>query len=219
MNYGLIVAAGAGVRFGARKQFARLKDRPVIYYSLRAFELCPVVKETVLVTNLDEIDRMETLIHRWRMKKVNWIVAGGEQRQDSVARGLRVLPEKGMVAIHDGVRPIVSPERIEYGFLECRRNHAVIYALPASETIKQVKGSEVLSTIPREDLILVQTPQFFKLPLIREAYEHAAATGHWATDDAQLVEHLGGKVTVIAGWPENIKITTRSDLVRAAKFL
>ena len=95
----------------------------------------------------------------------------------------------------------------------------MIYAVPATETVKQVKGRHVLKTVPRDDLILVQTPQFFKLPLIREAYEHAAATGHWATDDAQMVEHLGGKVTVIEGWPENIKITSRSDIQRAAKLL
>src|SRR5512137_2718764 len=98
MNYGLVVAAGAGSRFGGRKQYAKLHGKPVFYYSLLAFERCPAVKETVLVTNLDMIDRVESLVRKWRLRKVTWVIAGGEQRQDSVARGLRVLPDEGMVA-------------------------------------------------------------------------------------------------------------------------
>jgi 2-C-methyl-D-erythritol 4-phosphate cytidylyltransferase len=219
MNYALVVAAGAGSRFGGRKQFVKLAGKPVMYYSLLAFERCPQVKETVIVTNLDMIDRVEALIRKWHLRKVNWVIAGGEQRQDSVARGLRVLPDEGMVAIHDGVRPLLTPERLTQGFRACRRSKAVIFALPAGETVKEVRKSTVTRTIPRDALILVQTPQFFALPVIKQAVEQACREGFYGTDDAQLVERAGGNVAVIPGWRENIKITTRADLKLAEKLL
>jgi 2-C-methyl-D-erythritol 4-phosphate cytidylyltransferase len=208
-NYGLVVAAGAGTRFGGRKQFYRLGGRPLVCYALSAFERCPVVKETVLVVNLDMIDRLAVMVRRRRLRKVRWIIAGGEQRQDSVARGLRVLPERGMVAIHDGVRPFLRPEYLTRGFAHCRKSRAVIYGLPVFETVKETRNDTITRTVPRENLVLAQTPQFFALALIKEAYDRADHEGFRATDDAQLVERLGAKVTVLPGCPENIKITTR----------
>ena len=236
MNYGLVVAAGAGTRFGGRKQFALLKGKPILYYSLRAFECCPAVKEVVLVTNADMIDRTEVMTKRWRFGKTKWIVAGGEQRQDSVAQGLRVLPDRGMVAIHDGVRPFLTPEQIARGFRECRRRKAVIFGVPISETVKSVRfeaspkskiqnpkskiqrAGVVMRTIPREHLILAQTPQFYDLTVIKRAYDQARQDGYYATDDAQLVERLRLGVAVLDGWPENVKVTTRADLEVAGRL-
>jgi len=219
MNYGLVVAAGAGVRFGGRKQYFKLAGKPLIYHSLLAFERCPIVKETVLVTNVDVIDRAEALVRKWRFRKVNWVVGGGAQRQDSVARGLRILPDSGIVAIHDGVRPFLKPERLTQGFRTCRRSKAVVFALPAGETVKEVHDGLVAGTVLRDALFLVQTPQFFSLPLIKQAVDQAFRDGFYGTDDAQLVERAGGHVTVIHGWRENIKITTRADLKFAERLL
>lgn len=219
MNYGLVVAAGAGVRFGGRKQYFKLGGKPLVFYSLLAFERCPAVKETVLVTNVDMIDRAELLVRRWGFRKVNWVIAGGLERQDSVARGLRILPDAGMVAIHDGVRPFLKPEHIAQGFRTCRRGRAVVFAVPCGETIKAADSALVTETIPRDRLFLVQTPQFFSLSLIKQAVDQAFRGGFHGTDDAQLVERAGGKVAILPGWRENIKITTRADLKFAEKLL
>jgi 2-C-methyl-D-erythritol 4-phosphate cytidylyltransferase len=219
MNYALVVAAGAGVRFGGHKQYFKLGGKPLVFHSLLAFERCPAVKETVLVTNVEMIDRAELLIRKWGFRKVNWVVAGGPERQDSVARGLRILPDTGMVAIHDGVRPFLTPERIAQGFRTCRRSKAVVFALPCGETIKAVVNALVTETVPRDGLFLVQTPQFFSLPLIKHAVDQAFRDGFYGTDDAQLVERSGGKVAILPGWRENIKITTRADLKFAEELL
>jgi 2-C-methyl-D-erythritol 4-phosphate cytidylyltransferase len=219
VNYGLVVAAGEGSRFGGRKQFARLRSKPIVYYSLRAFERCPIVKEIVLVTSADMICRIESWLRRWRFRKVEWVVAGGERRQDSVRQGLRALPDRGLVAIHDGARPILRPEHLILGFRQCRKARAVIYALPVSETVKETSAGQVAATIPRQNLALAQTPQFFDLALIKLAYDRAYADGRYASDDAQLVEHLGIPVSVLPGWPENIKVTFPADLRVAAQFL
>jgi 2-C-methyl-D-erythritol 4-phosphate cytidylyltransferase len=192
----------------------QFKGRPLVYYALRAFDQCARIRETVLVTNADMLDAMEGLVKRWRLRKVKWIVAGGEQRQDSVARGLRVLPDVGMVAIHDGVRPNLQPGDITRGLRACAKTGAVIYALPVTETVKEVADSVVKRTLPRENLVLVQTPQFFSLSLLKQAYRRALLEDFCATDDAQLVERTGHPVAVIDGWPDNIKVTTREDLKR-----
>jgi 2-C-methyl-D-erythritol 4-phosphate cytidylyltransferase len=214
-GYGLVTAAGEGSRFGGRKQFALLAGKPLLFYSLQAFERCPQVRETVVVTNADMIDRVEALTRRWRLRKVNWVVAGGEQRQDSVRQGLRVLPDSGMVAIHDGARPFLDARHLTQGFTACRRQPAVIYAFGIAETVKQLTRGCIERTIPRHELVLAQTPQFFDLALVKRAHRQAEAEGFYGTDDAQLVERLGRRVAVLPGWPENVKITTASDLARA----
>lgn len=217
--FGLIVAAGEGTRFGGRKQFARLASRPLLCYSLQAFEHCSVVKETVLVTNLDMIERLESWTKRWRLRKVKWIVAGGKSRQESVRQGLRVLPDKCLVAVHDGVRPCILPAQIALGFGICAKTGAAVPVLPVAETVKEIADGMVVKTIPHAGLALAQTPQFFEIALLRNAHRQAASEGFLGTDDAQLVEHYGGRVTAFLGWQENVKITTRDDLLRIRELV
>lgn len=216
--HGLIVAGGAGRRFGDRKQFASLAGKPVIWHSLSAFEKCPGISEIVLVTNSDAIDRADHLVRKWHLHKVNWIVAGGKERQDSVYQGLRALPDKGIVAIHDGVRPALNSQDISRGLKACRKHGSVIYARPIDETIKEVRNSAVIRTVARQGLFLAQTPQFFPLELIRRAHQLAAQDGYYGTDDAELLERIGEAVNVLPGWQQNIKITTRADLDLAARI-
>lgn len=218
-NYGLVVASGEGKRFGGRKQFVPVRGKPIIYYALRAFEQCPAVHEVVVATNPDALARLEERITSWRFRKVKWFVAGGSRRQDSVAQGLRVLPDQGWVAVHDGVRPCVAPEQIESGFRACRRWRAVIFGLPVQETVKVLRNNTVMETVPRHPLVLAQTPQFFELMLLKRAYQQAALDGYEASDDAELVERLGERVVVLPGWPENIKVTTRADLILVSCLL
>jgi 2-C-methyl-D-erythritol 4-phosphate cytidylyltransferase len=212
MNYGIIMAAGRGMRFGGPKQFVRLQGRSLLVRVLEAFEHCAAVAETVVVTNPERLKYVEHLAARAHCRKVKWVIAGGERRQDSVERGLRVLPGRGMVAIHDAARPTLRPEHLSRGFAVCRRTRAAIYAMPVTETLKRVSDSMVRRTVTRDDLFLAQTPQFFALDLIKTAHENARRRGWCANDDAELVERLGALVTVVPGWPGNIKITTRHDL-------
>ena len=148
------------------------------------------------------------------------VVAGGAERQDSVFNGLQALPpDCDWVLIHDGVRPFASSELLKRTWDAALTNGAAIAALPASDTIKRVRAGQVVETVPREELWLVQTPQVFRREILFEAYREADRQGWVGTDDAFLVERLGLPVAVVTGERSNIKVTTPEDLVWGSWFL
>ena len=209
---------------GAEKPKALLPlgDRPILIHTLQKFEDCPQVDEVLpLLPPGEGMDLAEESVRRFGLKKVYQILPGGEERQDSVYRGLQALRGKAdWVIIHDGVRPFVSPELIQQVLSETRRWKAVAVALPASETIKEGSPeNEVIRTVDRRRLWMVQTPQSFEYPLILRAYEEARREGFLGTDDASLVERLGLPVKILQGSRFNFKITTPEDLVLAEALL
>jgi 2-C-methyl-D-erythritol 4-phosphate cytidylyltransferase len=213
----IIVAAGEGKRFGSAKQFAILRGRPILDWSLDMFEGHPDVDEIVLVLS----DEKRKAAYLGRGRKLSAVVAGGPRRQDSVCRGVEALdPERAdIVLVHDGVRPLVSRALITRVIEETQRKGAAIPAVPVEETVKEVSRDEVVRTLDRERLYRVQTPQGFLYPVLKKALQRARGEGHWGTDEAVLLERAGEKVAVVAGDPRNIKITTPLDLKIAEAWL
>lgn len=220
----LIVAAGKGRRFGRgeAKQLAPLAGRPLLVWTLEAFERCEVIDAIVVVVASDQLERVRALVTEFRLGKVVQVHEGGEERYDSVLSGLAVLPEGAeLVAIHDGARPLVTPELIARVVWEAKRHGAAVPALPARDTVKRGVNGLVSATEDRDELFLVQTPQVFTKDLIRRAYAawHPADESAAVTDDAQLVERVGHPVRLVSGDPANIKITVPSDLRLAEALL
>ncbi|MEO0098319.1 MAG: 2-C-methyl-D-erythritol 4-phosphate cytidylyltransferase [candidate division WOR-3 bacterium] len=217
-NYAIILAAGEGKRFGGRKQFFLLKGLPLFLYSVFTFENSPSCSEIIIVTNEDKIGFVERWLVKERLKKVKKVVAGGKRRIDSTYQGLKELPKEGIVAVHDAARPILRPKIIKMGFKLAKRYRAVIFGLPVEETIKRVKASRIVETIPREGLYRVQTPQFFEIGLLRSAMASLSNKRENFTDESQLVERFGYPSYLFLGDKNNIKVTTREDL-NFLKFL
>jgi len=197
------------------KQFLTLGGLPVLVHTLRVLEAADSVGEIILV--VPEADRefcLQEIVTRHRLSKVNKIVAGGERRQDSVHHGLSAIDgDPDLVLVHDAVRPFLTREMIG-GVLEQAAKHgAAVVAIPMRDTVKQVGTDRLIEyTVDLRSLWLVQTPQAFRLALLREAHRKAEQEGIHATDDAQLVERLGHRVALVEGSAENIKITRPEDL-------
>jgi 2-C-methyl-D-erythritol 4-phosphate cytidylyltransferase len=210
------VAAGRGSRFGGYKQFALLLGRPVLYYSLAAFERCAGVVQVVVVVPRARRDAVLRLCRKHGLDKVAAVVPGGAERTDSVRLGLAMLPESGLVAVHDAVRPLLTTRMLDAGFRVCARLKAVTFGLPATDTLKLVRGTRVVRTLDRNRVVCVQTPQFFDLALLRRAHARA---GTAASDDCALVESMGQPVHWIPTPAPNPKLTTRTDLAVCAALL
>lgn len=213
----IITAGGRGVRFGdaAPKQFAALGGKPLLAHSVETFSSLEIIGEIVLVAPEDWVEHAEREIAGIAGSKVSRVVPGGPERQHSVENGFNALSgAPDIVVIHDGVRPFAEPSLIEEVIREAARHGAALAALPAGDTVKKSGPSGLVeATIPRDTLWLAQTPQAFKYDLLKEAFDRARADGFVATDEALLVERIGGSVKLVAGSPYNIKITTREDLV------
>ena len=212
----VIPASGLGRRLNSQagKAFAAVAGQPLIAYTVRVFQECPEVDEIVLVVREDQMAAAELLVEEREFSKVNAVIAGGKVRQDSVRNGLaKVSADSDIVAIHDGARPLVTREIIVSSIEAAREDGAAIAAVPVTDTIKSsLDGRFVASTLEREKLYAVQTPQTFALALIESAYERAYADGYFGTDDASLVERLGMPVRIVEGSYENIKVTTATDV-------
>lgn len=225
----IVLAAGSGTRMGSsiKKQYMLIKDRPVIYYSLKAFEESRV-DETVLVVSPGDIPYCrEEIVEKYGFKKVRHIVEGGRERYHSVAVGINKVPDCDYIFIHDGARPLVTAEIIERAFSCVRRYKACVVGMPVKDTIKIADEEGNIASTPNRNLTwLVQTPQTFAAPLIRKAYrslmekeEELKKSGLVITDDAMVVETITGqKVRLIEGSYENIKITTPEDILTAENF-
>ncbi|HNW61009.1 MAG TPA: 2-C-methyl-D-erythritol 4-phosphate cytidylyltransferase [bacterium] len=212
----LIVAAGQGKRFGGAvsKQFINVRGRPLLWYTLRAFEACPEIGAVIVILPPDAVAERGAEIAGWGFAKYLLALAGGAERHDSVANGLAALPaESPLVAIHDGVRPLITPEIISACIAAAQEEGAAIAAVPPKDTIKEAEAGRITATLDRRRLVLVQTPQVFRSELIRKAYEEAFLRRAFSTDDAALVEALGHPVRVVAGDYRNIKVTSPEDLL------
>jgi len=211
----VIVGAGSSSRMGGiDKVFAPLAGRPLLVYSLLAAQRCEQIERIALVVAGDRIEPARRLLAGLPLSKLAAIVPGGARRQDSVMAGLHALAGVEYVAIHDAARPLVTPSLFAAGFAAARDTGAAIAAVPVVDTLKRVApDGSVQETVPRDDLWAVQTPQVFRYDLLLAAHRAGADA---VTDDAMLIEALGGTVRVFPGSPHNIKVTTPADLALAA---
>lgn len=213
----VVVAAGEGRRFGGPKLEASLKGRPVLDWSLRAFETHPSIDAIVLVLS----EAAGSVPYAAKFPKITAVVRGGERRQDSAAHGVAALQvgDDDIILVHDGARPLLTQELIDRVIDGARRTGAAVPGLPPDDTIKEIEGEMVVRTIDRDRLVRIQTPQGFAAGLLRRALDRAGAEGAAGTDEAALVERLGLPVTVVPGDPRNIKITSPFDLSVAEAWL
>lgn len=216
LNIAVIPAAGIGSRMQTdrAKQILELAGAPLLVHTLRRFEECDAVHQVILILQPNLTSEVLALISRYNLKKIARVVGGGAERQDSVYRGLQVIkPETaGIVAVHDAVRPFVRPDEIRQVIERAETTGAALMALAATDTIKQVHRGRVQRTLDRRRIYHAQTPQAFRYEIIKAAYDRAYAEGYAATDDSQLVERAGHRVSVVEGSPINIKITRPLDL-------
>lgn len=217
----IVPAAGLGLRFGegGRKPFARLLGKPLLRWVMEALESSPEVAGIIAV--LRDEDRQEAEDVLSEFSKVRAVAPGGRERQDSVLSGLRQARDGARtVLIHDGARPLVSAALIRDTLGGLAGFDGAVAAVPPKDTIKEAGSDRVVSrTLRRDALWAVQTPQVFAFDTLMEAYERAAREGFYSTDDSALVERVGGRVNIVMGSYENIKITTPEDLVVAEALL
>jgi 2-C-methyl-D-erythritol 4-phosphate cytidylyltransferase len=225
-SFALIPAAGMGKRMGAsiNKQYLQLAGMPIVARTISLFENAPFIDGIFLVTPADEIPFCrEQVVEAHGFRKVLEIVPGGKERQNSVMNGLRALQaragEQDVVLIHDGVRPLISPELLRQSIDVARDCDGALVAVPAKDTIKTVRDGIVIATPDRDTLWQAQTPQAFRYGVIFAAHLAAEQEGFMGTDDASLVERRGGAVRIIRGDYRNIKITTPEDIALAEAFL
>ena len=224
--FALIPAAGMGRRMGAsiNKQYLQLDGLPIVARTISVFEQSPLIEAIYLVIPADEIPYCrEHVVAACGFRKVVEIVPGGRERQNSVMNGLNAMrknvADDDVVLIHDGVRPLITPQLLFESIEVARTNDGALVAVPAKDTIKSVRDGIIIDTPPREMLWQAQTPQSFRFATIYEAHRAAGQEGFMGTDDASLVERRGGIVRIVNGDYRNIKITTPEDLVLAESFL
>ncbi len=208
----IIVSAGLGKRFGGSKHDALLAGRPILDWSLKAFQECEQIRTLVLVLH----DPKNSASWISRFPKLKAVTAGGEERQDSVYAGFQALPEPEngdeIVLVHDGVRPLVSRELIRNVIKGARDFGAAVPVVPVSDTLKEVFQDKIQATLDRTRYYRSQTPQGFRYAWLKEALQDAERSGFSGTDESLLVERLGKKPAAVPGQPTNLKITTLLDL-------
>lgn len=214
----VIVAAGSASRMGGiDKVMATLGEEPMIVRTVRTFQNSPVIKEIVIVTREDLITRIMDLCAAFN--KVKAVVVGGSNRTESVNAGLNALSRHaGLVAVHDGARPLITEEVIDRTVRAANTYAAAAPAVAVKDTIKVVQGGVVRATPDRSKLYAVQTPQVFDYDLLRAALKKAQKDGTQVTDDCSAAERMGMSVKIVEGDEHNLKVTTPVDL-RVAKML
>ena len=220
----IITAAGKGKRMlhSVPKHFIRLEDKPVLAYTLDVFERCPDVNQVLVVSRSGEENYcLKEVVEKYGYKKVLKIVIGGDRRQDSVYNGIKELDEDtDIVLVHDGVRPFVSQNTLSEAIKLAIFADGVVTAVPVKDTIKYVGDDGIIRATPdRSSLWHAQTPQVFKRRILEEAYVRAYNDKYTGTDESSLVERLGYKVKIVEGTADNIKITTKEDLLFAEVIL
>jgi 2-C-methyl-D-erythritol 4-phosphate cytidylyltransferase len=219
----VIVAGGSGLRMGSDipKQFLELKGHPVLFHTLMKFDCINEIDEIIIVVPQNLKESSEKQINEFDLKKPFRVKSGGRTRQESVKEGLSCISaESSKVLIHDGVRPFVKKEEIRSLINELDFFDGVILGLSVVETIKKTDDQNIVSqTIPRDNIFLAQTPQGFRVSVLKKVHEWALEDGLVLTDDAALLENFGFRVKVLEGSRENIKITTPSDLEFGKKIL
>jgi len=229
----IIPAAGLGTRMSSAssslksksKQFFELQGTPILVHTLRKFAACKEVDEIVVALRKNETPGFQKQIEKEKFSKPLRIVEGGEHRQNSVSNALAAIKaaDDDIVLVHDAVRPFVDQETIVNVIEAVKKYEAAIAGVPAIDTVKQVDrtadGAVVIATVPREKMVLAQTPQGFRFGMLKKAFDEANADGFMGTDEASLIERAGGAVHVVMGSVRNMKITTPADLELAEFFL
>ncbi len=228
----IVPAAGLGTRMGrgsaeragtSRKQFMLLEGSPIMLHTVRKFAASPRVQEIVVAVRPDDLEWVRDTLAREFSPALVRVVEGGNSRQQSVANALAALqPDTDLVAVHDAVRPFIELETIHKVLDEAAETGAAIVGVVPVDTVKQVSRSNgrarIRATLPRDRLVLAQTPQVFRYSLLIKAFEAARNDGFTATDEASLVERLDVEVNVVLGSDRNIKITKPSDMDLARLF-
>jgi len=205
-----------------RKQFMMLEGSPILMHTIRKLAASPTVAEIVVALRQEDLEWAQELLDGQRLSKPVRLVEGGETRQQSVENSLATLDPGSteLVAVHDAVRPFIELEILEKVFAEAAETGAAIVGIVPVDTVKQVHRNKVRSTIPRERLILTQTPQVFRYELLKQAFAKAREDSFIGTDESSLVERLEQvEVSVVPGNDRNIKITKPSDMDLARLFL
>jgi len=223
----ILPAAGLGTRMGreksgvSRKQFMLLDGAPILIHTIRKFLRCKSVTEIVVALRTEDMDWVRVLIEKERATRPVRIVAGGDSRQHSVENALAAIePDTDLVAVHDAVRPFIDSDLVEKVIAEAAQTGAAIVGIVPVDTVKRVHLNKIRATIPREHLVLAQTPQVFRFDLLKRAFEMARNDGFTGTDESSLVERLElVDVSVIQGSDRNIKITKPTDMELARLFL
>ena len=220
-NFAVIAAAGSGERLhhSHSKMLIPISGKPLLSYTLAKFEESERINEIVLVVRAQDIDKIkQEILKKNNYRKIRSVIIGGLTRQDSVYNGLMSIKEEdGVVCIHDGARPLIQQWMIERTIEMISDYDGVILAIPAVDTIKQVKLKKMLveRTIDRSKFWVAQTPQVFRLRKIREYYQRAKQDKIQATDDSAIIEYYGGTIGILYGSEENIKVTTMTDMLLA----
>ncbi len=216
MNYyAVIVAGGSGKRMGSEipKQFLPLRGRPVLMHTIERFAKYRPDMNIILVLPAHQIDRWQALCKEHNFSIEHKIVHGGSTRFDSVKNGLNQIQDDGVVAIHDGVRPLVSRQTINRTFIEAAAYGSAIPVTDSTQSVRIIDDGGISHAVNRSSVVLVQTPQVFKTSLILSAYEQPY--NDMFTDDASVVEAAGAHVHLTHGNIENVKITTKDDMLYA----
>ena len=224
MNVAIVVAAGKGSRLGGDrpKQFLELGGIPVFIHTLKQFERSRTIKEVITVLPAEETAGFESVAQKFELVKANRAIAGGATRAQSVLQGLKAISSAQIVAVHDGVRPFVTPDEIDRVIEAAQKSGAAILTAPVADTIKEIQKNHVTRTLPRADLQRALTPQCFRFDILKRAYEQLnelESSGVEITDDSFLVERLGLEIVTVEGSARNIKITREEDLLVAEIIL
>jgi 2-C-methyl-D-erythritol 4-phosphate cytidylyltransferase len=226
----ILPAAGLGTRMGravpekagtSRKQFMLLEGSPILLHTIRKFASTPAVSEIVVALRPEDIEWVRELLAAEKFGKPVRLVEGGDSRQESVEHALATLDSNTeLVAVHDAVRPFIEHSVLDKVFAEAEENGAAIVGIVPVDTVKQVHRNKIRQTIPRERLILAQTPQVFRFDLLKSAFAKAREDSFAGTDESSLVERLDQvEVSVVPGSDRNLKITKPSDMDLARLFL
>lgn len=222
MTYTVIIpAAGQGKRMGAGKNklFLELEGKPIFIHTLQVFEQDEHCSGVILVINEHEKAEFQHFLQKFGIKKIMAFAPGGDERQYSVFHGVEAIEKDGIVLVHDGARPFVDADLIHNLVAAAQEFGASIPAVPVKDTVKKVVGNKVEETVERSSLWAVQTPQAFRMSLLRQAHESAIKDHYLGTDDASLVERMGHDVIIVEGNYDNIKLTTPEDLFVAETIL
>lgn len=218
-KYAIIVAGGKGTRFdpALAKQFFELKGRPVLVHTIEKFLAYSDAIRIVVVLPAADLDRWAGLQEQYFPSMPLTVCTGGATRFESVRNGLQHVGEDGLIAVHDGVRPLVTPALIRAGFDAAVKFGCAVPAVALKESLRQISANGGTVAVDRANFRLVQTPQMFQAPILHNAY--AAARNTMATDDAAVVEEAGYAIHLFEGRYDNIKITTPDDLVLATALM
>ncbi|MER2170203.1 MAG: 2-C-methyl-D-erythritol 4-phosphate cytidylyltransferase [Psychrobacillus psychrodurans] len=217
----LLPAAGSGKRMGAgqNKLFLELRNVPILIHTLRVFDRDPNCEQIVLAVKKEEKALIERLLKEYCITKVSAIAEGGEERQHSVYAGLKAVTTKGIVLVHDAARPFIHQEVIQQLVQATHTSGAAVAAVRAKDTMKKAVNGIIQETIDRESLWIIQTPQAFQYTLLEKAERLAEVENFLGTDEAMLVERLGERVHIVESTYDNVKMTTREDLLYGEAIL